>query len=64
MDESTEAWAKLSELLPATQREQLAEILIRQLGRGYGRIEIECEDHHVKTFREVTVIPARREKKP
>ncbi len=54
------AWQSLIELLPVEQREQLAELIVRQLGHGYGRIEIEIKDHHLVVLREVIVTPIRR----
>jgi hypothetical protein len=55
------AWQSLIELLTVEQREQLAELIIRQMGIGYGWIEIEIEDHHLKYFYVKTGVSARRE---
>ncbi len=55
------AWQSLIELLPPEQREQLAELILRQMGVGYGWIEIEIEDHHLKYFYVKTGFSARRE---
>ncbi len=55
------AWQSLIELLPVEQREQLAELIVRQLSRGYGRVEIEIKGHQLAVLREVIVTPVRRE---
>ena len=58
---SCNVWEQLTAILPDEQRRQLAEILLRRLAEGWGTIEIEVQDHHIKVFREVTSIPAQHE---
>jgi hypothetical protein len=55
-------WERLSQLLPNEQREQLGKLLLSRLEAGWGSIEIEFKDGHIERFREITSIPARREK--
>jgi hypothetical protein len=55
-------WDALINLIPLEQREQLAEILIRQLGRGYGQIEIVIENHRIKFFSETTIVKAEKDR--
>lgn len=55
------AFDRLREVLPEAQQEQLAELLLHRLSQGWGVLEIEIQDHHIKAFREVNSIPAKRE---
>lgn len=53
-------WGQLAHVLPAEQREQLAAILLARLEIGWGIVEIEVKDGHLKEFRDVVRIPAVR----
>ena len=59
-----EMWAQLEQVLPAEQREQLAEILLGRIAHGWGAIEILVQDHYVKEFRVVIGLAARRPQLP
>ena len=54
------AWDQLAQNLPDEQRQQLADLLLRRLDDGWGILEIEIKDHHVKEFREIIRTPARK----
>lgn len=57
---TSSCWDQLSAALPTEQREQLAQLILARLAAGWGEIEIEFDDHHIKVFREVNSIRARR----
>ena len=42
------------------QREQLAELLLAQLGNGWGVVEIKVRDHEIVEYLRGDVTPARR----
>lgn len=54
--------ADLAAVLPEAQQQQLVELILKRLAAGWGVLEIEFQDHHIKAFREVNSIPARKEK--
>lgn len=56
----TTNWEQLSQLLPNEQKEQLAQLILSRLAVGWGSVEIEVKDGHVKEFREVNKVPAKR----
>jgi hypothetical protein len=56
----TTNWEQLSQLLPDEQKEQLAQLILSRLAAGWGSVEIEFKDYHIKAFHEVTSIPAKR----
>jgi hypothetical protein len=56
----TTNWEQLSQLLPNEQKEQLAQLILARLLAGWVSVEIEFKDHHIKAFREVNSIPAKR----
>ena len=58
--EVTTNWEQLSQLLPNEQKEQLAQLILSRLAVGWGSVEIEVKDGHVKEFREVNKVPAKR----
>jgi hypothetical protein len=51
-------WSQLAYVLPAEQREQLAQLLLLRLGIGWGSVEVIFRDGHIKEFREVNTIPS------
>jgi hypothetical protein len=53
-------WQFLTQTLPTEQRQQLAELILLGLADGWGMVEIEFQDHHIKVFRKTNSIPARR----
>lgn len=55
------AWERLTVVLPEEQREQLAELLARRLGQGWGTLEIDIREHKIQEFREVVRTPARKQ---
>jgi hypothetical protein len=55
-------WAQLEQVLPAEQREQLAELLLGRIAHGWGIIKIVVQNHYVKEFRDEIGITARRGK--
>lgn len=57
------AWERLTAVLPAEQREQLAGLLLEQLKVGWGCVEIEVQDYHIKLFRASRTVPAKRPQK-
>ena len=55
-----DSWDELTAVLPAEQREQLAQLILARLAAGWGEIDIDFEDHHIKVFRETHSIRAHR----
>jgi hypothetical protein len=53
-------WDQLTQSLPFEQKEQLAQLILARLAAGWGEIEIEFDEHHIKVFREVNSIRAKR----
>lgn len=60
MENATDSWDELTATLPDEQKEQLAQLILSRLAAGWGEIEIEFDDHHIKVFRETHSIRARR----
>jgi hypothetical protein len=56
------AWECLTAILPVEQREQFANLLLEQLKIGWGGIEIEVHEYHIKLFRAIRTVPAKRPK--
>ncbi len=59
-DAESNCWDQLTQSLPNEQKEQLAQLILSRLAAGWGEIVIEFDDHHIKVFREVNSIRARR----
>jgi hypothetical protein len=59
-DAGSNCWDQLTQTLPDEQKEQLAQLILSRLAAGWGEIEIEFDNHHIKVFRDVNSIRAKR----
>lgn len=55
-------WGRLEQVLTHEQKEQLAQLILERLATGWGGLELEFENHHIKAFLKIESVRARRPK--